>query len=100
MFSPLAVDISNHFIYVVDYTLEGNSKHEIKFWDWWFAEWLVINPTMKMAVTVNCKDEKILVGLPSTNTIHLFTVNKTSNRLHHFGSKTMIDSSSEMIGYR
>jgi hypothetical protein len=52
-----------------------------------------------MAVTVNCKDEKILVGLPSTDAIHLFTVNKTSNRLHHFGSKTMIDSSSEMIGY-
>ncbi len=46
---------------------------------------------MKMAITVNCKDEKILVGLPSTNTIHLFIVNKTSNHLHHFGSKTMID---------
>jgi hypothetical protein len=50
VFSPLGVDISNHFIYVVGYTLEGiadeeenefyystkvyllsiNSKHEIK----------------------------------------------------------------------
>ncbi len=46
--------------------------------DWWFVEWLVINPTMKTSVTVDCKDEKILVDIPSTNTIHLFTVNKIS----------------------
>ncbi|CAF1048842.1 unnamed protein product [Adineta steineri] len=114
IFLPLAVDISNQFIYIAGYSsskildeeeekvevivdikvylLSIEDKYMIKFYDVWLADQRFINPMIKLSLRVNSNNEHVLVGIPSINTVHLFITNKTLNRLIHVSSVTKFKS--------
>ncbi|CAF1251216.1 unnamed protein product [Adineta ricciae] len=109
-FLPLAVDISHDFIYIAGntgmklfpedddgamrsgvaniYVLSITNRHTIQFYDRWESNVYFINSAMKLSLRVNLKNEQVLFGMPTINTVHLLLTNKTSNHLVYLTSKT------------
>ena len=118
IFSPLAVDVRNNWIYVAGYSLrkavtdEGTSVYAdvmlyllflgenrtIQFCDQWAAEQVIDNPIMKLSLRVSTRNSQVLVGIPYLNTVHLFITDESSRRLIHVSSKMKLKNYAE-TGY-
>ncbi|CAF1010556.1 unnamed protein product [Adineta ricciae] len=109
-FLPLSIDISENRIYIAGYIemkrLVENiredmiyiqtriyllsideEKHQIQFYDQWKFNEFTSNLIMKLSLRVNLNNDRVLLGIPSINTVYSFITNKTSNRLIPLSSK-------------
>jgi len=119
MFFPIAIDISTRFLYIVGYSRHvdnetskisyykvnlylmeisfNNCKYDIKFHCTWISDSLILYfldmTFLSLAVNDANEGRKILIGIPSANTVHLLFVDYTlSIRLQHISSKTQFSS--------
>jgi hypothetical protein len=125
-FIPHAADVSIQFVYIIGYCIESrdvnqsyskryfktvvyllsiafdNNKYEVKFHDLSLHETLDTYSQLKyLSISVNNNvQEKILVGIPGSNTVHLLSVDKSMKqyRLRHISSKQVKNGSEFVYG--